>query len=184
MTALVVLSMVPAVVGAGCCAAGAGRRACPGGVDVSALGAMALMLVAMADTMLLGMGGMGGTVGRSAVLPATSWALVLGVLGAGLVATRRVHPDRLPRGLHLIAMAALAVAMAPPGLEHHLNHSAGAHAQMAGGGPVAPVAVVVAGAFLAYAVREGCCDRTPLLGRLELGASSVSLVAMAAMCVR
>lgn len=177
MTALVVLSLVPAVVGAGCCAAGAGRTACPGGVDVSALGAMALMLAAMADTMLLGMGG------GSAVLPATSWALVLGVLGAGLVATRRVHPDRLPRGLHLIAMAALAVAMAPPGFEHHLNHSTGAHAQAAASGLAAPVAVVAAGAFVAYAVGESCRDRTPLLGRLELGASSVSLIAMAAMCV-
>ncbi|MER7556582.1 hypothetical protein ABTZ46_06540 [Nocardioides sp. NPDC126508] len=177
MTALVVLSMVPAVVGAGCCAAGAGRTACLGGVDVSALGAMALMLVAMADTMLLGMGA------GAAVLPATSWALVLGVLGAGLVATRRIHPDRLPRGLHLIAMAALTVAMAPPGIEHHLNHSAGAHAQVSTGGPAAPVAVVVAGTFVAYAVGASRRDRTPLLGRLELGASSVSLVAMAAMCV-
>ncbi|MBG6096090.1 hypothetical protein [Nocardioides luteus] len=182
MTALVVLSLVPAVVGAGCCAAGAGRTACPGGVDVTALGAMALMLAAMADTMVLGMGGMGGTGGGS-VLPATSWALVLGVLGAGLVGTRRVHPDRLPRGLHLIAMAALAVAMAPPGLEHHLNHSAGEHAHVAAG-LAAPVAVVVAGAFVAYAVGESRRDRTTLLGRLELGASSVSVVAMAAMCVR
>lgn len=177
MTALALLSLVPAVVGAGCCAAGAGRTACPGGVDVSALGAMALMLVAMADTMLLGMGG------GSTVLPATSWALVLGVLGAGLVATRRVHPDRLARGLHLIAMAALTVTMAPPGIEHHLNHSTGAHARVATGDLTAPVAVVVAGAFIAYAAAESCRDRTPLLGRLELGASSVSLVAMAAMCV-
>lgn len=182
MTALVVLSLVPAVVGAGCCAAGAGRTACPGGVDVSALGAMALMLAAMADTMLLGMGGLGGTGGGS-VLPATSWALVLGVLGAGLAGTRRVHPDRLPRGLHLIAMAALAVAMAPPGLERHLNHSTGPHAHVAAG-LAAPVAVVVAGAFVAYAVGESRRDRTTLLGRLELGASSVSVVAMAAMCVR
>ena len=183
MTALVVLSLVPAVVGAGCCAAGAGRPACPGGVDVSALGAMALMLAAMADTMLLGMGGMGGT-GGGAVLPATSWALVLGVLGAGLVGTRRVHPDRLPRGLHLIAMAALAVAMAPPGLEHPLNHSTGAHPQVPAAGLAALAAVVVAGAFVAYAVGESRRDRTTLLGRLELGASSVSVVAMAAMCVR
>ena len=177
MTTLVVLSLVPAVVGVGGGAAGAGRTACPGGIDVSALGAMALMLAAMADTMLLGMGG------GSAVLPATSWALVLGVLGAGLAATRRVHPDRLPRGLHLIAMAALTVAMAPPGFEHHLNHSTGAPAQAAAGGLAAPVAVVAAGAFVAYAVGESFRDRTPLLGRLELGASSVSLIAMAAMCV-
>ncbi|EGD44309.1 hypothetical protein NBCG_01322 [Nocardioidaceae bacterium Broad-1] len=45
-------------------------------------------------------------------------------------------------------------------------------------------AVVVAGAFVAYAVGESRRDRTTLLGRLELGASSVSVVAMAAMCVR
>ncbi|MFI5625056.1 hypothetical protein ACIA03_16450 [Nocardioides sp. NPDC051685] len=169
MTALAVLTLVPAVVGVGCCAAGTDRGARP--VDVSALGAMVLMLVAMTDTMLLGMRW------GDPVLAPVCWALVLGVLGATLVGTRAVHADRLSRGLHLIAMAALTATMGPPAGTHHLHHQAAAVPGLV----VQAVAVSVVAGFVAYAVIECRRARTPALGRLELGSSTVSLAAMAAM---
>ncbi|MFJ2756568.1 hypothetical protein ACIO3S_13270 [Nocardioides sp. NPDC087217] len=169
MTALAVLTLVPAVVGVGCCAAGIDRGT--RSVDVSALGAMVLMLVAMTDTMLLGMRW------GEPVLAPLCWALVLGVLGAALVGTREVHAERLPRGLHLIAMAALTASMGTPAGTHHLHHRPAALPALV----VQAVAVSVVAGFVAYAVIESRRDKTPTLARVELGTSSVSLAAMAAM---
>jgi hypothetical protein len=99
-------SVIPAAIGAGCCAAT--RR--PGWIVIIAMG---LMVVAMGDTMLLG----------ERLLPALGWAVVLAGATAVLLLTHRRHPLGAERVAHVGLTALLTAAM---GLAHSVTTAGGA----------------------------------------------------------
>jgi hypothetical protein len=99
-------SVIPAAIGAGCCAAT--RR--PSWIVIIAMG---LMVVAMSDTMLLG----------ERLLPTLGWTVVLAGATATLVLTHRRHPLGAERAAHVGLAALLTAAM---GLAHGVSTAGGA----------------------------------------------------------
>lgn len=170
---LAACSLAAAGIGAGCCLAG--RHA-----GVPAVAGMAVMLVAMADTMLL----------DGAVLAAWAWAAILMAIGVvGLAVIRRAaeaRPLESLRSLHVAVMGVLVLAMAAGHgasgsvlsgsvLSEPAHHHAGTD--------VAPVVVVALGAALGYAAACAAELRRhhAVLVRAELAAAVLSTAAMAAM---
>jgi hypothetical protein len=163
---MAVASLTPAAVCTGCYLTHRRRTEALTGV------AMALMLLGMVDTMLLG--------GR--LLPPVSWGVLL---AAGAVV---VQVDRWRRGsgtdpvLHLAAMGALLLLPALDAGGPHDGHGMGGHpgAGVAGWVLLAVLAVAVAHTGRAWLQLLRTPDATT---RLEIGTAAASVLAMAAMAL-
>jgi hypothetical protein len=115
--ALALGSVIPAALGASCCAATKRPN-----WDVHL--AMGVMVLAMIDTMLLDAG----------LLPVFAWTVMLAGAGVTLLITRRHQPMGAERAVHLGLMALLTAAMGlthaetsgDPSISHsHMAHSHG-----------------------------------------------------------
>lgn len=175
-------SVLLAALGAGSCVAGRRR-------DTVLVVTMALMVLAMLDTMALG----------SVLLDPLVWTVVLAGCASGVLALRRRRPPRLEHAAHLGVMALLTGAMALG--SSHAGHSTGTvtAAEMPGMSPASPSAMAAAtfgvpgGLLILVEVVVACGWGGLLLGRsltcsgparVERTAGAASLLVMAAMYAR
>lgn len=165
--ALALGCVLPAAVGAGRCVVGspvAGRLP----ADPPAAVAMAVMVLGMADTMLLG----------SALLPAPAWAAAFAALAGWLAGTRRATAQRRRRSLHLGVMGLVTAVLAYPPCQGLATDKPGEH-RLLSVALLLPLGLAASAGYTSYAVwlaaREGGWDR------VELAAAALSTLAMGAM---
>ncbi|MFT4081881.1 MAG: hypothetical protein QM638_04795 [Nocardioides sp.] len=166
--ALTLGSLLPAAVGAGCCAAGPRAR------DLGALAAMALMLAGMLDIMVFG----------SVLLPSGAWAVVFAGLALAMLALEWRTRLGLARALHLGVMALLTAAMAGDSMPDMSGGTgmSGMSATADRPGLFTAAVVLVAVGYAAYAAWRAFVGRGG--ARVELLAGGLSVLAMAGMVVR